>query len=241
MRTLLFSVALMLFVALTMVTGCAGYTIERVTKVNESKPGYRFYEPEPYILMTLGKVTVPVKPKTERGLIPRAEPQSEGPILPDNQGSEPTDPPRTAALLEDPKPASKDVWNAELIYLPNKKRQYRVETWARAGKADFEFKFRDGWLLESIGDKSDNSAFPVAAVKAFGDIASSVISTFGGMESANGEPQAIAYLFGFVYDEDGDIVGVYLAGTFTNKVSDQGKKPRRAALQNDYKLLEPKD
>lgn len=45
-----------------------------------------------------------------------------------------------------------------LLWLPDMTARYRVKTWNHFGKADFEFKFDDGWRLSSVADKSDNTA-----------------------------------------------------------------------------------
>jgi len=44
-----------------------------------------------------------------------------------------------------------------IVWLPNYSKRYRVSSWAGLGKADFTFKFTDGWQLVSVEDKSSNT------------------------------------------------------------------------------------
>lgn len=60
-----------------------------------------------------------------------------------------------AAHVGDPKLVT---WTAEIIYLPDRSRPYRIKTWAGFGKADFTFTFEHGWMLKGIQDKSSNEA-----------------------------------------------------------------------------------
>jgi len=46
---------------------------------------------------------------------------------------------------------------AEIVWLPNYNHRYRVRTWNYLAKADIKFTFEEGWCLESISDKSDNT------------------------------------------------------------------------------------
>ncbi len=43
-----------------------------------------------------------------------------------------------------------------LVWLPNYSKRYRVHSWAGFGKADFTFKFDDGWRLTQIDDRASN-------------------------------------------------------------------------------------
>ncbi len=44
-----------------------------------------------------------------------------------------------------------------IVWLPNYSKRYRISSWAGLGKAEFTFKFKEGWQLESIEDKSSNA------------------------------------------------------------------------------------
>ena len=46
----------------------------------------------------------------------------------------------------------------EIVWFPNYKERYRIDTWNFLGKADFQFDISDGWKLTKISDKGDNTA-----------------------------------------------------------------------------------
>jgi len=46
----------------------------------------------------------------------------------------------------------------DIVWLPNYKERYRIDTWNFLGKADFQFDIADGWKLTKISDKGDNTA-----------------------------------------------------------------------------------
>jgi hypothetical protein len=49
-------------------------------------------------------------------------------------------------------------YSAEILWLPNYTKRYRISTCNFLAKADFQFTITDGWKLTSISDKSDNTA-----------------------------------------------------------------------------------
>lgn len=97
------------------------------------------------------------------------------------------------------KPGEKAL-SAEIIWLPNYSKRYRIDTWNFFGKADFEFGITDGWKLTKISDKSDNTA-----------IASKLLdlvqhATKAETISLTGQVQ----LFRLVYNEKGEFTGLQL-------------------------------
>lgn len=121
-------------------SGCAGYKIEEVGAEDDA-PGYRFYEPDPYIKVeTLTTV--------EGG----------------------------ATTVER---------KAGIVWLPNRKKRYRVDTWNFLAKADFEFSFEDGWKLTAISDKGDTSEVAAGLLDAVASVAGAGV--FRGSGDPGGE------------------------------------------------------
>ncbi len=110
---------LLLVLAGTMLTGCAGYDIKRVANVNDGCDGYVFYGPEPYFL----KRAVFENKKGADGKTTRV-----------HKG-----------------------FTYEIVYLPNPKRRYRVDTWNFLAQAKFEFTFEDGWRLASTSAETNRA------------------------------------------------------------------------------------
>ena len=104
-------------------------------------------------------------------------------------------------------------WNFETVYFPNRKRGYRVTTWAGFGKADFTFEFENGWMLKGIQDKSDNTA----VLSAISDLIPKPTDLLGAGVEGDVTPAMKPdwfkpQLYRFEYDECGRIAGVSEVG-----------------------------
>lgn len=94
----------------------------------------------------------------------------------------------------------KETSTAEIVWLPNYSKRYRIQTWNFLGKADFEFEIQDGWQLTKISDKSDNSAIASKLL----DVAQKAAKE--GTVALTGGVQ----LFRLTYNEKGEFVGLKL-------------------------------
>ena len=56
-------------------------------------------------------------------------------------------------------------YDGAIVWLPDYGTRYRIHTWNLLGKADFDFKFRDGWMLTGLTDKSDNTELAKALIQ----------------------------------------------------------------------------
>lgn len=148
-KNMLASIGLLILIGVTMISGCAGYSIA----LNGDGSGYDVYKPEPYLL---------VKPATDKA-------------------------------------------DAEIVWLPNYSRRYRIKTWNFFGKADFEFNIENGWKLTKISDKSENTAI----LPKFLDILQQATKTIKGCPTDESKAQ----LFRLVYNKEGEFIGLKLVPT----------------------------
>lgn len=58
---------------------------------------------------------------------------------------------------------------ADIVYLPNKQRPYRVSTYAWLATADIKLTYRDGWLLTNAESNVDTASVAKAVIEAVGD------------------------------------------------------------------------
>jgi hypothetical protein len=86
----------------------------------------------------------------------------------------------------------------EIVWLPNYKERYRIDTWNFLSKADFQFDITDGWKLTKISDKSDNTTIADKLL----DVAQKSIKE--GTIALTGD----VLLFRLVYDENGYFTGL---------------------------------
>ncbi len=87
---------------------------------------------------------------------------------------------------------------AEIIWLPNYKERYRIDTWNLFAKADFQFDLADGWRLTKISDKSDNAA-----------IASKLFDVV--QKATKAEPISLTcdiQLFRLIFNDKGEFTGL---------------------------------
>jgi hypothetical protein len=69
------------------------------------------------------------------------------------------------------------AYSADLTYLPNLARPYRIRTWSCLSKAEFQFAFQNGWMLTSVNSKLDTAEVPKAIVDMVKGIATAQTST----------------------------------------------------------------
>ena len=101
------------------------------------------------------------------------------------------------------------MWTFKVIYLPDYSRRYRIRSWAGLGKADFAFSFKDGWQLEKIEDRSDNTSVAESIkslVSAAKDILGNVELGSGGQTPDNVVNKPILYRIEF--DKCGMVAGL---------------------------------
>jgi|GEM_PF-2455671 len=99
------------------------------------------------------------------------------------------------------------IYTFAIQWLPNYSKRYRISSWAGLGKADFTFKFTDGWQLVSIDDKSDNTKI----VDALAGLAKQLLPTDAWGEKAlgvapQGDPLIVCpapILYRIDFDADG--------------------------------------
>jgi hypothetical protein len=89
------------------------------------------------------------------------------------------------------------------VYLPNPQKPYRVSTFNFLAKSDFTFNFKDGWQLQSIADKADNTTVANTLAGELGTVLSTVMK--GGLFTGS-QPQK-AFLLHPIYDKTGAITG----------------------------------
>lgn len=106
-----------LMATLLAVSGCANFSVERVTERNKDR-GLHFFLPKPHVLIWWEKTA------TTRGT--------------------------TTNTVLQPK--------VEVVYLPDPEERFTITQWAVLSKADFSYKLKNGWQLESIGGKTDTTA-----------------------------------------------------------------------------------
>ena len=85
---------------------------------------------------------------------------------------------------------------AAIVWLPNRRRTYRVTTSNFLAKADLQFAFEEGWMMTSIVDKGDNTTVVDSLLGAVGEIA----------PLTGAEPSVALYRFEF--GEDGVVSGL---------------------------------
>jgi hypothetical protein len=86
---------------------------------------------------------------------------------------------------------------ASIVYLPNFRYPYRVESHSNLGKADFKFTFDDGWRLTGVEDRGDNSDLAGKVL----DIIKSSVPGPKSLASLMQGPQPSFDLYGFEFDE----------------------------------------
>ena len=72
------------------------------------------------------------------------------------------------------------------IWLPNYQKPYRVTTRNILAKADFTFNFENGWKLNSIADKGDNTTVATTLASQL----TTVLKAAEGLRAANGQAPA---------------------------------------------------
>ena len=138
-----------------LLSGCASWkTIPHDGTIKDTQVGYDVYRPEPYLLVVRGSV---------------ANNGSGAPQTPANP---------TSGKATDNKPKAGDAGGdvasqvtVKIIYLPNYTKAYRLSSSNFLAKADFVFNITDGWQLNGIADKSDNTT----AITTLGSVLTSVI------------------------------------------------------------------
>jgi hypothetical protein len=85
---------------------------------------------------------------------------------------------------------------ASVVYLPNRKRAYRVNTYTFLATADIKLTYRDGWMLTNADSSVDTSG-----------IAKAVIEAAGGLKAltAADAPAGTVKLFRFEFGADGRV------------------------------------
>lgn len=86
----------------------------------------------------------------------------------------------------------------DIVWLPNFKERYRIDTWNFLSKADFQFDITDGWKLTKISDKSDNTTLAAKLL----DVAQKSVKE--GTIALTGE----VLLFRLVYDDNGHFINL---------------------------------
>lgn len=59
---------------------------------------------------------------------------------------------------------------ASIVYLPNRQRPYRVDTYAFLATADIKLAYRDGWMLTNADSNVDTTGVAKAVLEAVGEI-----------------------------------------------------------------------
>jgi hypothetical protein len=90
--------------------------------------------------------------------------------------------------------------DASIVYLPDHGNRFRIHTWNVLGKADYQFEIEDGWRLEGISDKSDNTKLATALL----DIVEKATPA-GALAALGTDPVT---LFKLIHGEDGSVVGL---------------------------------
>lgn len=184
MKIKLTAIPLLAGAALSLV-GCASYTIQPIAasdlkkwNAKELEPGYVFYQPELYFLVTA------TPPKAAGGT---TVPNPTAPAAAKNSSA--TDGQSTVSVTP--------------IYLPNPHKPYRVTTFNFLAKSDFTFNFKDGWQLTSIADKADNSGIATALVGQM----KTILDAAAKMGPAPGTPVPQTFLLHPDFDDAGVIKG----------------------------------
>jgi hypothetical protein len=106
-----------------------------------------------------------------------------------------------------------------IVWLPDYSARYRVKSWNHFGKADFEFKFQDGWMLTSISDKSDNTEPAKTLISAAKDIA--LQAAKAGVKAPPGAaPPETPMLFKITYSSAGYVTGLMRVPDATASMSE---------------------
>jgi hypothetical protein len=102
--------------------------------------------------------------------------------------------------------------NWEVIWLPNYKERYRINSRNFLSKADFQFDIENGWLLTKITDKSDNTTILSEALKLsqgfFSGTKKAEASNRGSQANLSQVVKQSPKLFRFIFDESGVINGL---------------------------------
>jgi hypothetical protein len=171
-----------------MLTGCAGHFVVKPTTPGSSAPGFRYYLPKPYLLVTNMNIAAddtsnPSKPADNAG--------AQAP-----NGVKPKDAAAPAAAVTPP-PGT--VVTVKLVWLPDTATPYSV-TIAGAGIGTFKggLQLTNGWMLTNVSEESD--AKIAETITAVAGLVSDVLSPGGakGNKALNVTPGRITpflYLF----------------------------------------------
>ena len=115
--------------------GCAEVHVKRLLVTDKGSEGIRFYQPHPYLLVTLGPA-------------PKAD-GKDGKALAIDQN-----------LVGDDKATATSApemfLNFQIIFLPKIDEIYAVTVKSGLGTAEGSVKLKDGWMLTEFGGKSDS-------------------------------------------------------------------------------------
>jgi len=101
-------------------------------------------------------------------------------------------------------------YDGGLVWLPDYSARYRVKTWNFFGKADFAFTFAEGWRLESLTDKSDNTDVATTLITAAKELASKAIVPVAAADGDKSKQEAPPpfLLYRVAYDKNGYVAGL---------------------------------
>ena len=138
---------------------------------DNKETGFPFYEPQPYLLVTMEP---PAAPEAKPGDVPAA-PKSGA----DNASATP----------KPDSPAANPVYTVKVIYLPNPERGYRMKIHSGLGNNEHSFKLTDGWQLTTVDSKT-NTEIPETITAISGLITAATSAYKGPLHHPGEEPKA---------------------------------------------------
>ena len=149
-------------------TGCAGHYVVTPVKSESTAPGFRYYLPKPYLLVTNMNVAA------DTGTSSSPKPSDTTPPKTTSESHEK----EVSAPLTDLDQSAGTVMTVKIIWLPDTSAPYSVTiAGAKLGSFKGGLQLTNGWMLTNVNEESD--AKVAETMSAFASLVGSVLSPVG--------------------------------------------------------------